>query len=89
MRIFRYLAHHHEIKISDADVHRILLCNGLSPLPVGTRVRRIHTTLESKQVLDHHIDADVKFQTFIEEDGQSVRRLHFTAIGAANISGRT
>jgi hypothetical protein len=40
-------------------------------------------------VLDHHSDADVKFQTFIEEDGHKVRRFHFTAIGAANISGRT
>jgi hypothetical protein len=43
LRIVWYLAHYHDIKISDAGVYRILRCHGLNRLPRGTRVRKIHT----------------------------------------------
>ena len=68
---------------NDAGVYRILRRNGLSRLPNGTRVRRIHTTRYNKQVPGHHIQMDVKFLTFIGENGQKVRRFQYTAIDDA------
>lgn len=44
MRIVWYLARYHDIKISGAGVSRFLKRNGLSRLPRGTRLRKIHTT---------------------------------------------
>ncbi len=43
MRILWYLARYHAIKDSDADVYRILKRHGLSRLPGGTCVHKIHT----------------------------------------------
>ncbi len=83
MRIVWYLARYHGIKISDAGVYRILRRNGLSRLPGGTRVRKIHTIRYNKQVPGHHIQIDVKFLTFIGENGRKVRRFQYTAIDDA------
>ena len=43
IRIVWYLARYHDIKISDAGVYRILKRNGVSRLPRGTRMRKVHT----------------------------------------------
>jgi hypothetical protein len=69
MRIVWYLARCHGIKISDAGVYRILRRNGLSRLPGGTRVRKIHITRYNEQVPGHHTQMDVKVLTFQGEDG--------------------
>ena len=61
MRIVWYLARYHGIRISDAGVYRILKRNGVSRLPRGTRVRKVHTQRYNKQVPGHHIQVDVKF----------------------------
>jgi len=63
IRIVWYLARYHGIKISDAGVYRILKRHGLSRLPRGTRVRKIHTTRYEHQVPGHQIQVDVKFLT--------------------------
>lgn len=70
IRIVWYLARYHDIKISDAGVYRILRRHGLSKLPRGTRVRKIHTKRYEQQVPGHQIQVDVKFLTFQGKDGK-------------------
>ena len=83
IRIVWYLARYHGIKISEAGVSRILKRNGVSRLPRGTRVRKVHTIRYSKQVPGHHIQMDVKFLTFANKRGEKVRRFQYTAIDDA------
>ena len=82
-RIVWYLERYHGLRISDAGVYRILKRNGLNRLPRGTRVRKIHTMRYNKQVPGHHIQMDVKFLSFIGNNGEKVRRFQFTAIDDA------
>ena len=70
IRIVWYLARYHNIKISDAGVYRILKRNGLSKLPSGTRVRKVHTKRYEQQVPGHQIQVDVKFLTLQAKDGR-------------------
>ena len=83
IRIVWYLARYHSIKISEAGVSRISKRNGVSRLPRGTRVRKVHTIRYSKQVPGHHIQMDVKFLTFANKRGEKVRRFQYTAIDDA------
>ena len=83
IRIVWYLARYHNIKISDAGVYRILKRNGLSKLPSGTRVRKVHTKRYEQQVPGHQIQVDVKFLTFQTKDGKDIRRYQYTAIDDA------
>ena len=83
MRIVWYLARYNAITISDAGVYRILKRHGLSRLPGGTRVRKIHTKRYEKQVPGHQIQVDVKFLKFDGKDGKSVKRYQYTAIDDA------
>ena len=80
IRIVWYLARYHGIRISDASVYRILKRNGVSRLPRGTRMRKVHTKRYNKQVPGHHIQMDVKFLTFKGKRGEKVRRFQYTAI---------
>ena len=75
IRIVWYLARYHAITISDAGVYRILRRNGLSRLPGGTGVRKIHTQRYQKQVPGHQ-SVDVKFLKFAAKDGKPVKRYH-------------
>jgi transposase InsO family protein len=83
IRIVWYLARYHAITISDAGVYRILRRNGISRLPGGTRVRKIHTQRYQQQVPGHQIQVDVKFLKFEGKDGKSVKRYQYTAIDDA------
>jgi transposase InsO family protein len=83
IRIVWYLARYHGIKISSACVSRILKRNGVSRLPPGTRMRKIHTKRYSKQVPGHHIQMDVKFLTFAGKRGHKIRRFQYAAIDDA------
>ena len=83
VRIVWYLARYHDIKISDAGVYRILRRHGLSKLPRGTRVRKVHTKRYEQQVPGHQIQVDVKFLTFQGKGGKAVRRYQYTAIDDA------
>jgi len=83
IRIVWYLARYHDIKISDAGVYRILKRNGISRLPRGTRLRKVHTIRYQKQVPGHQIQVDVKFLTFKDKDDKPVKRYQYTAIDDA------
>lgn len=83
IRIVWYLARYHAIKISDAGVYRILKRHGLSKLPSGTRVRKVHTKRYEHQVPGHQIQVDVKFLTFQGKGGRAIKRHQYTAIDDA------
>jgi len=83
MRIVWYLARYHDVRKSDATVSRILRRHGLSRLPRGTRMRKVHTKRYQKQVPGHHIQMDVLFLTFIGKRDEKVRRFQYTAIDDA------
>ena len=83
VRIVWYLARYHGVKISDAGVYRILKRHGLSRLPRGTRVRKIHTRRYEQKVPGHQIQVDVKFLTFPGNDGKTIKRYQYTAIDDA------
>ena len=70
MRIVWYLERYHDIKMSASTVSRILRRHGLRRLPLGTRMRKVHTKRYHKQVPGHHIQMDVKFLTFIGNKGE-------------------
>lgn len=74
---------YHGTRISDAGVYRILKRNGMNRLPRGTRLRKVHTKRNNKQVSGHHFRIDVKLLTFIGKSGKKVRRFQFTAIDDA------
>ena len=83
IRIVWSLARYHAIKISEAGVSRILRRNGVSRLPRGTRLRKIHTKRYNKQVPGHHIQMDVKLLNFDGPRGEKIRRFQYTAIDDA------
>ncbi len=83
IRTVWYLARCQGIKISEAGVSRILRRNGVSRLPRGTRVRKIHTKRYNKQVPGHHIQMDVKFLSFVGPRGKKIRRFQYAAIDDA------
>ncbi|NGO56084.1 transposase [Mesorhizobium camelthorni] len=83
MRIVWYLSRYHAVTISHAGVYRILKRHGLSRLPSGTRVRKIHSQRYEKQVPGHQIQVDVKFLKFDRKDGKSIKRYQYTAIDDA------
>lgn len=83
IRIVWYLARYYAITISDAGVYRILRGSGLSRLPGGTCVRKIHTQRYQQQVPGHQIQVDVKFLKFEGKDGKPVKRYQYTAIDDA------
>ncbi len=83
MRITWYLERYHGIKISDACAYRILKRNGLSRLPRGSRLRKIHTRRYQKQVPGHQIQVDVKFLKFRGKNEKPVKRYQYTAIDDA------
>jgi transposase-like protein len=87
IRIVWYLARYHAITISDAGVYRILRRNGLSRLPGGTRVRKIHTQRYQKQVPGHQIQVDVKFLKFEGKDGKPVKRYQYTGVHSTGYAG--
>lgn len=82
IRIVWYLARYN-IQISEAGVSRILKRNGVSRLPRGTRLRKIHTKRYNKQVPSHHIQIDVKLLTFEGPRAAKIRRFQYTAIDDA------
>ncbi|WP_143151098.1 helix-turn-helix domain-containing protein, partial [Agrobacterium pusense] len=83
MRISWYMSRYHAVTISDACIYRILKRNGLSRLPGGTRVRKIHTQRYEQRVPGHQIQVDVKFLKFEGVDGKVVKRFQYTAIDDA------
>ena len=83
MRIVWYLAHYHDIKISDAGVYRVLKRHGVSRLPGKVGRRAVHTTRYKKKRPFHHIQLDVKFLSFKAKTGATIKRFQYTAIDDA------
>ncbi len=82
-RIVWYLQRYHDIRICDATVYRVLKRNGLNRLPGKVGRRAVHTKRYEKQVPGHHIQVDVKFLRFIDENGKKIKRYQYTAIDDA------
>jgi transposase InsO family protein len=84
-RIYMYLKRFHDIQTSESSVYRILRRNGMSRLPANTKRRSPgpRFKLYEKQTPGHHVQMDVKFLTFKNEDGEKVKRYQYTAIDDA------
>lgn len=71
LRISWYLWRYHQIKISAAGVYRVLKRHGMNRLPQNQRKRSIPTPQRyEKQVLGHHVQVDVKFFFFKDQNGK-------------------
>jgi transposase InsO family protein len=83
MRILWYLKRYHDIKVSSGGVYSVLKRNGMNLLPRNSRKRTVLTQRYEKQVPGHHVQVDVKFLTFRDASGETVRRFQYTAIDDA------
>lgn len=83
LRIAWYLKRYHDISISGGGVHNVLKRHGLNRLPRNTRKRAVLTQRYEKQVPGHHVQVDVKFLDFKDQQEQKVRRFQYTAIDDA------
>jgi len=83
MRISWFLERYHGIKLSSGGVYGVLKRNGLNRLPQSARKRTITTHRYEKQVPGHHIQVDVKFLNFKNNQGYKIKRFQYTAIDDA------
>lgn len=84
LRISWYLWRYHQIKISAAGVYHVLKRHGMNRLPQNQRKRSIPTPQRyEKQVPGHHVQVDVKFLFFKDQNGKQVKRYQYTAIDDA------
>lgn len=84
LRISWYLKRYHAIKISAAGVYQVLKRNGVNRLPQNQRKRSIPEIKRyEKQVPGHHVQVDVKFLSFINNEGKKIKRYQYTAIDDA------
>lgn len=83
MRISWFLERYHGLKVSSGGVYGVLKRNGLNRLPQGAKKRTITTHRYEKQVPGHHIQVDVKFLNFRDNQGHKIRRFQYTAIDDA------
>jgi transposase InsO family protein len=83
VRIVWYLERYLGIKTSDATVYRTCKRHGLNRLPNRVGRRAVHTHRYEKRVPGHHVQVDVKFLTFQQKKGGTVRRYQYTAIDDA------
>ncbi len=84
-RIYMYLKRFHDIQTTESSVYRILIRNGMSRLPANTKRRSPGPKIKlyEKQTPGHHVQMDVKFLNFKNEDGEKVKRYQYTAIDDA------
>src|SRR6267142_5296273 len=84
IRIMWYLQRYHDIKVSTGGVYQVLKRNGMTRLPEKCRKRSIKSFhLYEKKVPGHHVQVDVKFLDFRDEDGKILKRFQYTAIDDA------
>lgn len=83
LRIAWYLKRYHDITISQGGVRNVLLRHGLNRLPRNAKKRTVLTQRYEKQVPGHHVQVDVKFLDFKDQQEQKVRRFQYTAIDDA------
>ncbi len=82
-RIMWYLERYHGINISESSVYRILKRHKVNLLAKTAPRRAIHTKRYAKSVPGHHVQVDVKFLRFNDEEGHKIRRFQYTAIDDA------
>ena len=82
-RIMWYLERYHGVNISESSVYRILKRHKVNRLSKTAPRRAIHTKRYAKSVPGHHVQMDVKFLTFKDEEGRKIRRFQYTAIDDA------
>ena len=81
VRISWYLKRYHGIKISSGGVYYTLKRNGLNILPKNQRKRSIPSFQRyEKQIPGHHVQVDVKFLFFYDENSKRIKRFQYTAI---------
>ena len=84
LRISWYLWRYHQIKISAAGAYHVLKRHGMNRLPQNQRKRSIPIPQRyKKQVPGHHVQVDVKFLFFKDQNGKQVKRYQYTAIDDA------
>lgn len=83
LRIAWYLKRYHGITISGGGVRNVLLRHSLNRLPRNARKRSPLIQRYEKQVPGHHVQVDVKFLDFKDQQEQKVRRFQYTAIDDA------
>lgn len=84
LRISWYLWRYHQIKISAAGAYHVLKRHGINRLPQNQRKRSIPIPQRyKKQVPGHHVQVDVKFLFFKDQNGKQVKRYQYTAIDDA------
>lgn len=84
LRISWYLNRYHGIKISASGVYQVLKRNDLNRLPQNQRKRSIPEIKRyEKQVPGHHVQVDVKFLFFSDNEGKKIKRYQYTAIDDA------
>jgi transposase InsO family protein len=80
-RISWYLQRFHDIKISSSGCYFVLQRHGLNRLPENCRKRSMPQFKRyEKKVPGHHVQVDVKFLFFKDENGQRIKRFQYTAI---------
>lgn len=79
-RIKWYLERYHDVKVSESSVYRTLKRNKLPPLKREVTRKAMGPIRYSKDVPGHHVQIDVKFLSFQNEQGQIIKRFQYTAI---------
>ncbi|MGV3345805.1 IS481 family transposase [Enterobacteriaceae bacterium LUAb1] len=84
-KICWYPERYHNMKVSMTGVYGVLCRHGLNKLPHNlSRKRQVKSIKrDEKRVPGHHVQVDVKFLNFRDEDGKKVRRFQYTAIDDA------
>ena len=76
-----HLQRYHDIEVSRHGCYQVLKRNRLNRLPENIKKRlRNKFTRFDKKVPGHHVQVDVKFLFFKDEDGQRIKRFQYTAI---------
>ena len=83
IRIKWYLERYFDIKVSESSVYRILTKFGVNKLGKSVSRKTIHTKRYNKTSPGHHIQMDVRFLIFKNDDGQKTKRYQYTAIDDA------
>jgi transposase InsO family protein len=82
-RIKWYLERYHDIAISESSVFRILKRNKVERLDRKITRRAMHSIRYEKQTPGHHVQIDVKFLIFNDNQGNKIKRFQYTAIDDA------
>ena len=76
-----HLQRYHDIKVSRNGCYQVLKRNKLNRLPENIKkCSRNKFTRYEKKVPGHHVQVDVKFLFFNDENGQRIQRFQYTAI---------